>query len=449
MKKKLFSSLRFYGQFIPLKRNGVIFILVAFLLLLFLRQEYYGEASQYAPFLNVFVWLVGVFAVLIIAFGLLYTLFCWGYMAVKSKSLTVDLSIGLEDGQKGMAGEVPVTLSLSKIIIPILGYLKAWVIFENGDIVGPVMINKFSGGWRDLLSKEGQANLQLEKRAQYHVKGYIFSFEDYLQFFRFSFFRRAKKIFYLYAQKRAVPTVDIPPSKAQEELEKVKTSRRVEGDFLNYKDFESGDDVRRIVWKIFAKNKELVVRIPEVINPYASHLHFFASFQNTILSDGSKFSTGMLDYYKDIIFNTCVEIEKSGRKVEFSMDQVVGDSLIVDRKDQLAYFLSCAEWKTDVLAEQFPTIHASSIVCVSSMVPSDQLEELINKRSVVLFIVRVSHYLDERNVFSWKNLILRKENQTEISKLRWMLSSHRRKLRQNEKKITQLVEGADFEGQLI
>ncbi|MEO1255580.1 MAG: DUF58 domain-containing protein, partial [Bacteroidota bacterium] len=233
------------------------------------------------------------------------------------------------------------------------------------------------------------------------------------------------------------------------ELEKVKTSKRVEGDFLNYKDFESGDDVRRIVWKIFAKNRELVVRIPEVINPYASHLHFFASFQNSLINIDSKYSAGMLDYYKDIIFNTCVQVEKTGRKVEFSMDQVVGDSLIVNKKDQLGYFLSCAKWQPNSLNEQFPTIGTSSVVCVSSMVPVDQLEELINKRSAILFIVQVSKYLDEQNLFRFSNVILQNEEKSEVGKLRWMLSPQRRKLKKNEQKIENLIAGTDFQGQVI
>ena len=191
------------------------------------------------------------------------------------------------------------------------------------------------------------------------------------------------------------------------------------------------------------------MRIPEVINPYASHLHFFASFQNTLFPIASDYTSGMLDYYKDIIFNTCKEIEKSGRKVEFSMDQVVGDSLIVDKKDQLGYFLSGAKWKSDSLNEAFPTIANSSVVCVSSMIPAEELEALVTRRSVTLFIVRVSRYLDERNLFNWANMIIQKEEKSEVSKLRWTLSAQRRKLKKNEQKIAQLVEQNDFQGQLI
>lgn len=446
---KFLSVIRFYTQFIPLKRNGLVFFMAAILLYLFVCNEYYGEESQYAPFLDVFIWLSGIFAGAIIGLGGLYTLICWLYLAFKSKQLQVDLSIGLEDGQKGEAGEVPATLKLSKAIMPLAGYLKAWLVFEDGAMLGPIVINQFSGGWKDLRAKAGEANLQLTKRAQYQVKSYLLSFEDYLQFFRFSWLKKAKKTFYLYSQKREVPQTDIPPSKAKEELEKVTTSKKVEGDFLNYKDFESGDDVRRIVWKIFAKNKELVVRIPEVINPFASHLHFFASFQNSLLAEDSPFAIGMLDYYKDIIFNTCVEIEKSGRKIEFSMDQEVGDSLIVDKKDMLRYFLSCAKWQNSNIDEQFPTIASSSVVCVSSMVPADQLEALVRKRSVTLFIVQVSKYLDEQNLINWSNMILLNEKQSEVGKLKWILSTQRRTLRKNEEKITELVSGTDFQGQLI
>ena len=37
-----------------------------------------------------------------------------------------------------------------------------------------------------------------------------------------------------------------------------------------------------------------------------------------------------------------------------------------------------------------------------------------------------------------------KKKQSELGKLRWVLSVQRRKLKENEKRIKQLVEGADF-----
>ena len=110
---------------------------------------------------------------------------------------------------------------------------------------------------------------------------------------------------------------EINPSKTKEEIQKIKTSRKIEGDFLNYKDFESGDDVRRIVWKIFAKNRELVIRTPEVINPYASHIKFHTSFYNVISKDlTAAYATSMLNYFKDVVYNICLSIQKTDKKVE-------------------------------------------------------------------------------------------------------------------------------------
>ena len=105
--------------------------------------------------------------------------------------------------------------------------------------------------------------------------------------------------------------------------------------------------------------------------------------------------------------------------------------------------------KKNLLIDQFPSMGASSVVCVSSLIPADELEELINKRSATLFIVRVSKYLDEQNLFNWVNMILRKEEKSELAKLRWVFSRQRKRIRNNEKKIAELVDTDIFQGQLI
>ena len=163
MRQKLQTTIRFYTQFVPLKRNGVIFLLTAFLLILFLAQEYYSESSQFVPFLNVFVWLIGIFAGAIIGVGLLYTLFCWLYLVINARKLDINLSIGLEDGQKGMAGQVPVKLSVSKVVMPIAGYLKIWLIFEEGDLIGPVVINKFFRRLEGLAIEGRECRFEIRK----------------------------------------------------------------------------------------------------------------------------------------------------------------------------------------------------------------------------------------------------------------------------------------------
>ena len=98
---------------------------------------------------------------------------------------------------------------------------------------------------------------------------------------------------------------EVAPKKTETLDIRIDQLRKVEGDLFNYKDFEAGDDVRRIVWKVFAKNRSLVVRIPERLEPYASHLYFYASFYSIKNSNwlNERFLQAMLNNYKNSIWS--------------------------------------------------------------------------------------------------------------------------------------------------
>ena len=266
------------------------------------KDQFYNEESSYNAFLELFLWIGGIFSVLVIGTGLLYTLVCWGYLIFNRDSIEMKLHVGLDDGVKGTVGEVPIEVSVSKVLMPLIGYLKLRLLFEDGSMSPPIVLSNFTRGWKDLLPKNGRSVIHFTDRSQYRVWGYVMSCEDYLEFFKLSFSFSLNKTFYLHSPEVDLPVDDIRPSTTKDMIDRVKTSKKVEGDYLNYKDFESGDDVRRIVWKIFAKNKELVVRVPEVINPYASHIYFFSSFYNELEgNEENKYIKGVLNFYKDMV----------------------------------------------------------------------------------------------------------------------------------------------------
>ncbi len=433
-----------------MKRNGVLLVLLSSITILFVNNRFYVEDSSMKPYIELFAWMIGVFFIFVIGIGLLYTSVCWLYLVVNRKSIEVSLNIGLEDGLKGESGDVPVQLAVSKMMMPLIGYIKIRLIYDDHSISDPILLNTFPNGWKDLLPKQGNSILHLDERKLHNIRSFVISCEDYLQIFQFSFNKQAKKSFYLYPPKLDLPTDDIKPSKSDEMVERIRSSRKVEGDYLNYKDFESGDDVRRIVWKIFAKNKDLMVRIPEIINPYASHVYFFGSFYNDILHDfGSEYNKGMLNFYKDIMYNVCLSLQKTDRKIRFNIDQPVSDAISVDKKDDLTFKLSSAQWQKDLPATDLQVPASEAVLCVSSLIPATDLEELIQKRPVSLFVVRTSKYLDEQSVFNWSNLFLRNESQDELNKLTWLISRTRKKVINNEKKIVELVSSNQFQGQII
>ncbi|HHP7240800.1 MAG TPA: DUF58 domain-containing protein [Cyclobacteriaceae bacterium] len=442
--------LKYIWLFFPIQVNGILFLLMLGVLILIIRDQYSPDDSLNQSYLEFFAWLGGAFVLIVLALGWIYALVCYLYFLIKRNKTKVNLNIGLEDGQKGEVGKIPTHLSISRLWMPILGFVKARMVFKEDFLSGPVVLNRYSKGWKDLLPKEGTANIWLTDRKQYTVKGFLISFEDFMEFFRFSMFIPHKKSFYLPPVKADLPLEEVPPSKSYEEAERIKTSKRVEGDFFNYKDFESGDDVRRIVWKIFAKNHELVVRIPEIINPFASHVLFYASFHNGIrLAEDGNYSTGILNYYKDIVYNICLSVERSDRKIMFRLDQPVLNGIAVEKADMLAYQLSCARWQTETSINELHIQNAEAIVCVSSLTPAEELGELIKKGKINVFIVKISKYLNDQNLFNWRNLFLRRDQKNEINKLSWLFSKTRKQIRENEKQIDELVADRNFQGQVI
>lgn len=436
-------------SFIPFKRNALIFVFVLLAIIYVIKIEYFVEKTTTALYLQVFAWLIGAFILILVSVGFLHTLICYLYFVFNKKNINPKIDIGLDGNIKGVAGQVPVMISLSKALLPILGYIKIKIEFDNGTISDDIIINKYSGGFEKLLPKEGSSLLWLPDRKQYHAKGFIISFIDYLQFFRFTTYKKSTNSFYLHSSEIDIPVKEITPSKTEEEIEKIKTSRKVQGDFLNYKDFEMGDDVRRIVWKIFAKNRELVIRTPEVINPYASHIKFHTSFYNVISKDlTSAYSISMLNYYKDIVYNICLNIKKKEKKVEFHIDQAVNEFVTVNEKDRIGFQLSSANWQNNFSVNELKS-SGESIICVSSLITIEELRTLIEKGSSNIIIVNASRHLDSRNLFNFKNLFLRKDQKSEMSKLRWYLSSTRKKVKSNEKEIENLVSNSNFIGQII
>lgn len=436
-------------NFFPFKRNAIIFALVLLITIYFIKIEFLVEEASITLYLKLFAWLIGSFIIILVGIGFVHTLICYLYFVINRKHIEPKIDIGLEGNIKGEAGQVPVMISLPKALLPLLGYIKIKIEFENGNFSDTIVINKFSKGFEKLLPKEGSTLVWLPDRKQYHAKGFIISFIDYLQFFRFSIYKKSRNSFYLHSAEMDIDLQEINPSKTKEEVEKIKTSRKVEGDFLNYKDFEMGDDVRRIVWKIFAKNRELVIRTPEVINPYASHIKFYTSFYNVISKDlTSVYSSSMLNYFKDIVYNICLNIKKMDKKVEFNIDQAVNEFVSVTEKDRVGFQLSSASWQNNYSANEIK-LSGESVICVSSLIDLEALTTLIQKGSSNIIIVKVSRHLDHQNVFNFKNLFLRKDEKSELSKLGWFLSTTRGKVKRNEKEIETLVSNSNFIGQIL
>jgi hypothetical protein len=156
----------------------------------------------------------------------------------------------------------------------------------------------------------------------------------------------------------------------------------------------------------------------------------------------------MLNYFKDIVYNICLNLKKTDKKVEFTIDQAVNEFISVTERDRVGFQLSSASWQNDRSVTD-AKISGESIVCISSLISIEELTTLIEKKSLNIFIVKVSRHLDHQNLFNFKNLFLRKDEKSELSKLGWFVSNTRKKVKKNEKAIEELVANSNFIGQII
>src|SRR5690606_24799750 len=140
---------------------------------------------------------------------------------------------------------------------------------------------------------------------------------------------------------------------------------RIPGDFLNYKNFESGDDIRRIVWKLYAKNRELIVRTAEEKDRYASRVYLYASFHVSLSGMQNVFAREMLNFYKNTIWTVYDSLVKQKMPVTFEADQpfVSGKS---GADESVSMIISNCTWQQNYLLADYFNKRKGSILLVTS-----------------------------------------------------------------------------------
>jgi uncharacterized protein (DUF58 family) len=164
--------------------------------------------------------------------------------------------------------------------------------------------------------------------------------------------------------------------------------QRVEGDLYNSRRFSTGDDMRRILWPVYARTGELMVRIPEIFEPYASTLTIFASFGAQFpmgFSDRSDASRTSLDFYKNAVWTLYQNLQQSGSDIRLRLAQPASVPEATNPSDALRYQLSASDWQSD---EPAP-VSGIGLWIISSLVPVDWLQARLDSFSGTQQVVLV------------------------------------------------------------
>ncbi len=226
----------------------------------------------------------------------------------------------------------------------------------------------------------------------YRIQAIIIYHSDFL-----SLFRLPLKID-LQANLARWPQVDelkprfVPVAVAKSEKFRIDELKKIEGEYLSYKTFEEGDDIRRIVWTIYARNRELVIRQPEIMNPYASHINFVPLFYSENLITAPQ---GVIRYYlseyKQQVWKIYLELCAEGSEVRFQSSLTLDSHYGTDQKN-IRDQITGAEWQslnqtTILLPRKFP-----SVVVIPAIAPDEVVNALLIHPEITLVYIPMDFF---------------------------------------------------------
>jgi hypothetical protein len=165
------------------------------------------------------------------------------------------------------------------------------------------------------------------------------------------------------------------------------TVHQKEGELLHFKHFEASDDIRRIVWTVYAKTKELIVRTIETRSIYASQIDMYASFCNSYQDLLEKtISDTFLNDYKTYIWEVYKSLKKDN-EIRFIPDQK--SKIAVEYQHEVSAQISGMDWHSNKIEEYFG--HGKiSVICISSLILSQDIEKILDKLDINTIVVFAS-----------------------------------------------------------
>jgi hypothetical protein len=245
------------------------------------------------------------------------------------------------------------------------------------------------------------------------------------------------------------PEDEVAPKKTETLDVRIDQMRRVEGEYLAYKDFEPGDDVRRIVWKVYARNRELVVRNPERFEPYASHLYFYASFgvarDFNFLENG--FGREMLNWYKARVWAVYGALAKKEFQLRYIPDQKLVLPEGLSAEDLALRTVSNSAWTTAAPLASYFNARQGAVLTIHSLTDPAELRAVLHSadNSTVVYFVKLSDTFKSFVAWGWMKRLILRPPKDRLGRLRsrWIFSGARGVVRKGEKEIEAVLAGSN------
>ena len=443
-------KLRYGSFFIPFRFQLVVLAVVLSLAYKWLRSTNLLPETAYTAIIDLFITVTLYFISALIIISFITSFLPWLLFLFRRKQGDAELKVTTESKQNNLSQKQEVTIDLKPVTRPLFGYIRLRLEYDSLSISPKFSLLR--AGQRSFFTSRlhGVYHWPLPEIKEYKVNGGIIYFEDMFQLFSFTVSLPSQDVFYTQPENNDSTAVSVRPKKTEDTNTRIEEIRKVEGEYLNYKNFEDNDDVRRIVWKIYAKNKELVIRIPETNDPYASHVYFYSSFYNYIGSDLYPMLSGIfLNQFKTITWNAYLQLSKKNLLLKYVPDQPAKTIFADDPMQKIKYIISTSNWHHDKDLQQYFKKDEASVLCISSFTNASQLEDIVSRsgKDLVVIFVELSKTFQSIKVKDWLQWLFVRPSGDSLDKLKlsWNISPLKRKVIENEVRIKKILEKCECE----
>lgn len=340
--------------------------------------------------------------------------------------------------------------SLNNTYRPFLGYISGRLVLNDQRLSDPFVLasTRFRKNSLWIAAVYGNNTLTFPDIREYQVSGTLLYFEDMLRLIKLPV--RQDQVASFFNPPRADVNKEpaVQPQAAREQDIRIEQLRNVPGDYLNYKQFEYGDDVRRIVWKVYGKNREFIVRNPEIRDPYASRIEMYASFHNSLFAvvpDTAIVNT-LLNTYKNAVWSIYRSLAE---QQEWELIYVPEQSFpkhFEDPAEKVAHLIAQSEWQNDTRLEQYFDLKKGTVYCIHSLTDAAELEQFLANGGADKFIYMcyLSDAFKQKRKSLLKRIFFYEEDQENRNQSSWLLSPLKARILKNEATLTRILKAYGF-----
>lgn len=337
------------------------------------------------PLINLLVIIAFWFVLTVFLFSTATVFFCFLIFQFGKKTLFNNiLESGVKNVKSGfIKGNIPVYLK------PLLGKLQAMIWYHERN-QRPTFIHKIPIG-------KFTMELPIVHIRVYTVQEMDLLFLDFLRMYRLPAALYSVSTF---SREPSVLRMEEQPVAPRVYHEENTTTDQVlyhPGEWLQFKTYETGDDVRRILWKLYAKSKDLYVRHQEHYTQHSSRItlvvffeldtYFYKYINPTLLQF-------LLDKYKNMVYT----IYKKLTGLHKDLELVVHHSGKANTDEEVKNLIAASEWQTTHHHIELPE---RSHLILHSLIPPGLIQAIEEAHHQDISVIPLVHDLLIKKTDRW------------------------------------------------